>query len=184
MGVPIRRQEQMNDLTVGARLLPEMDCTVPGACPLHLLIDDPLIVPELLAQPAGHERDEFALTALRIGVLALKQAQGRLDADAVRGESDRLLGLLEERLGTHQRTVQEQVGATLREYFDPRNGRFNERVQQLVGSGGDLERVLLTQIGGSDSELSKLLRKALDAQRGEILAEFSLDEQGSAVARM
>jgi len=174
----------MNDLTAGAALVQEADLATEGVCRLNLLIDDPLIVPELLAHPGGRDRDEYALTALRIGVLALKQAQGRLDADAMRSESDRLLGLLEERLGSHQRTVQDQVGATLREYFDPKSGRFNERVQQLVGSGGDLERVLLTQIGGSDSELSKLLQKALDAQRGEILAEFSLDEEGSAVARM
>ena len=174
----------MNDLTAGATLIRESDCATEGVCRLTLIIDDPLIVPELLAHEAGPQRDEFAITALRIGVLALKQAQGRLDADVIRGESDRLLDMLEQRLGSHQRTVQEQVNATLREYFDPKSGRFNERVQQLVGSGGDLERVLQSQVASSDSELAKTLQKALDAQRGAILAEFSLDQQNSAIARM
>ena len=171
-------------------------------------------MPELLAYAAGRAATKYALTALRIGVLALKQAQGRLDADVIRGESDRLLGMLEERLGNHQRTVQEQVGATLREYFDPRSGRFNERVEQFVKSGGELERVLRTQIGASDSELARTLashvgeqstlmkilrpsekdglinaltvevQKALEGQRNAILSEFSLDNGAGALARL
>jgi hypothetical protein len=181
---------------------------------MELTVDDPLIVPELLAFPAGPERDKYAVTALRIGVLALKQAQGRLDADVIRGEGDRLLAMLEERLANHQRGVQDQVAGTLREYFDPKSGRFNERVEQLVKNGGELERVLRSQIGASDSELartlaahvgeqstlmkilkpsetegilnslSQVMQKALDSQRNAILSEFSLDAQNSALARM
>ncbi len=206
----------MNDLVTGAVLIEEQSPppTRREACRLDFVVDDPLIVPELLAYEAGPERDRFALTAVRIGVLALKQAQGRLDADVIRSESDRLLGMLEERLGNHQRTVQDQVAATLREYFDPRSGRFNERVEQFVKSGGELERMLRTQIGTSDSELARTLaahvgeqstlmrilrpsekegllnsltlemQKALEAQRDAILCEFSLDNGGGALARL
>ena len=206
----------MNDLVTGAVLVNEgsADPAARGMCRIELTVDDPLIVPELLGYPAGIERDRYALTALRIGVLALKQAQGRLDADVIRGEGDRLLATLEERLTTHQRSVQDQVAGTLREYFDPKSGRFNERVEQLVKNGGELERVLRSQIGASDSELARTLsahvgeqstlmkilrptetegilnalsqamQKALEAQRNAILSEFSLDEQDSALARM
>jgi hypothetical protein len=205
----------MNDLVSGAAVIQEgRRAMAPATCSLELVIDDPLIVPELLAYEAGAERDRFALTALRIGVLALKQAQGRLDADAIRSESDRLLVMLEERLGNHQRTVHDQIAATLREYFDPRSGRFNERVEQFVKSGGDLERALRTQIGASDSELARTLavhvgeqstlmkilrpnekeglvnsltlemQKALETQRNAILSEFSLDNGGGALARL
>ena len=199
----------MNDLTAGAVLHAD-DRT----CRLDMLVDDPLIVPELLAYAPGAERDKFALTALRIGVLALKQAQGRLDADVIRGEGDRMLATLEERLGSHQRTVQEQVAVTLREYFDPTSGRFNERVEQLVKSGGELERLLRSQIGATDSELAKTLaahvgeqstlmkilrpsetegilnslsvamQKALETQRNAILCEFSLDNGAGALSRL
>ena len=146
----------MNDLTAGAVLAhagaSELDSA--NACHLELTIDDATIVPELLAHSPGPDRERYALTAIRIGVLALKQAQGRLDADVIRGEGDRLLATLEERLGSHQRTVQEQVAVTLREYFDPTSGRFNERVEQLVRDGGEIERVLRTQIGTSEDRKS------------------------------
>jgi hypothetical protein len=206
----------MNDLVSGAAVIQEerVAARPREACHVELMVDDPLIVPELLAYEAGPERDRFTLTALRIGVLALKQAQGRLDADTIRGESDRLLVMLEERLGNHQRTVHDQIAATLREYFDPRSGRFNERVEQFVKSGGELERVLHTQIGASDSELARTLathvgeqstlmkilrpgekeglinsltlevQRALEAQRNAILSEFSLDNGGGALARL
>jgi hypothetical protein len=203
----------MNDLIEGA-VLARDGVAIGGVCRLDLVVDDAIVVPELLAHPAGEERDQYALTALRIGVLALKQAQGRLDADVIRGESDRLLAVLEDRLGNHQRTVQDQVAATLREYFDPQSGRFNERVEQLVKSGGDIEKLLRTQIGASDSELAKTLaahvgeqstlmkilrpsetegllnslstamKSALETQRNAILCEFSLDNGSGALSRL
>src|SRR5688572_7013273 len=145
----------MNDLVTGSVLANEgvVQVSPEGVCRIDMVVDDALIVPEMLAYPTGPERDQYVLTALRIGVLALKQAQGRLDADVIRGESDRLLAMLEDRLGNHQRNVQDQVAGTLREYFDPRSGRFNERVEQLMRPDGELERLLRTQIGASDSEL-------------------------------
>jgi len=110
--------------------------------------------------------------------------------------------------------VQDQVALTLREYFDPRSGRFNERVEQLVKSGGDIERMLRSQIGTSDSELAKTLaahvgeqstlmkilrptetegllhslstamQSALESQRNVILSEFSLDNGAGALSRL
>jgi hypothetical protein len=202
----------MNDLVLGAVV--EHDEACPTTCRLDLVVDDSLIVPELLAYAPGRERDQYAMTALRIGVLALKQAQGRLDADVVRSEGDRLLGLLEARLAGHQHSVQSQVADTLREYFDPRSGRFNERVEQLVKSGGELEQLLRAQIGESDSALARTLaahvgeqstlmkilrpsetegilnslslamQKALEAQRNAIVSEFSLDNDSGALTRL
>lgn len=204
----------MNDLVANALLSRDAVPVDQAVCRLDLLIDDPVLVQELLAHPEGAERSEYALTALRIGVLALKQAQGRLDADVVRGEGERLLSALEQRLAVHQSTVQEQLTTTLRDYFDPTSGRFNERVEQLVKSGGDLERLLRTQIGQSDSELAKTLgayigehsplmkvlspnesqgilqaisgcvTESLDSQRKNILTEFSLDNPTGALARL
>jgi hypothetical protein len=205
----------MNDLAAGAILSQgRTDSEMAGVCHLDMIVEDAPIVAELLACAPGPERDKYALTALRIGVLALRQAQGRLDADVIRGESDRLLSTLEERLSNHQRIVQDQVAVTLREYFDPKSGRFNERVEQLVKSGGELERLLRSQIGTTDSELAKTLtahvgadsalmkilrpsetegilnsmsvamQKALEFQRNAIVSEFSLDNDEGALARL
>lgn len=204
----------MNDMSNDLPALQTAGQPVDHTCRLELLVDDPLLVQELMAYAEGPERSEYALTALRIGVLALKQAQGRLDADVVRGEGERILTALEHRLAQHQSTVHEQVASTLQNYFDPKSGRFNERVEQLVKSGGDLERLLRTQIGQSDSELSKTLaafigeqsplmqllsptqsqgllssiaasvNESLEGQRKKILTEFSLDDPTSALARL
>lgn len=181
---------------------------------LRLLVQNPGMVRELLSYPEGGERDAFALNALRIGMLALRQAQGRIDGDAVRTEGERILGSLEQHLQEHKRTVQENVRSVLKEYFDPKSGRFNERVTQLVQDGGDLQRVIKAQVGREDSELaltlasyfgpSSPLMKVLDPNDSEgvvrelgetvkevladqsriILSQFSLDNPTSALARL
>lgn len=204
----------MNDMSNNAPVLQAAGLKMENTCRLDLLVDDPQLVQELMAYAEGAERSEYALTALRIGVLALKQAQGRLDADVVRGEGERILTALESRLSQHQKSVHEQVASTLQDYFNPTSGRFNERVERLVKSGGDLEQLLRTQIGQSDSELSKTLgsfigeqsplmkllsptqsqgllssiaasvNESLEGQRKKILTEFSLDDPSSALARL
>src|SRR5215210_8088659 len=114
------RRTDMNDLANGSVLVQESAPPFKqSVCHIALTVDDPLLVPEILAFPAGDARNQYVLTALRIGVLALKQAQGRIDADVIRGEGARLLSTLEERLSSHQRSVHDQLAATLREYFDP-----------------------------------------------------------------
>lgn len=181
---------------------------------LALTVSDPELVEEIAAYPAGRARDEFVAGALRIGILALKQAQGRLDADVIRNESDRLMAELEHRLAEHRQSVTLQLATSLKEYFDPESGRFNERIERLVRKDGELELLLRRQIGVDDSELGKTLTRhlgedsplmkrlspdqskgilgsmaatlssALDGQRETILEEFSLDNKESALSRL
>jgi hypothetical protein len=49
----------------------------------RLEVTDPEVVLELSKHPAGEDRVQFALTALRIGVLSLRAAAGQLDATAL-----------------------------------------------------------------------------------------------------
>ena len=102
---------------------------------LEISISDPDLYAELAQYPSGSERAEFAITAMKIGVMALRQAQGRIDAEQVRREGDRFIENLGQALTNHQKEVTEQVGNCLKSYFDPQDGRFNERVQRLVGQG-------------------------------------------------
>lgn len=51
---------------------------------LHLSITDPEVVQALSEAGEGRDRQEFALTALRIGILSLKAARGTVDARATR----------------------------------------------------------------------------------------------------
>lgn len=187
---------------------------LPFSLPLELVVRDPEIIAELANYPEGTERLNFALHALRIGVLALKQARGHVDANLVRRESERMLADLERGLHEHAGLVQERLAGSLKEYFDPKDGRFHERVDRLIQRDGELEQLLRRQIGSQDSELGKTLtahfgaesplmkllspdqsrgllaslRQTLDeqlqSQRDHVLKEFSLDNKEGALSRL
>jgi hypothetical protein len=53
---------------------------------LSLVIDDPEVVTDLKKRDEGRPRNSFAVSALRIGILALRQAQGSMDAEALKHE--------------------------------------------------------------------------------------------------
>ncbi len=184
------------------------------ALTLQLTVVDRDTLDELQSYPAGDERELFALSALRIGVLALRQARGRVDADLIQRETQRMLTGLQGQLAAHATQMQDKLAGSLKEYFDPQSGRFPERVQQLIKQDGELEQLLRRQIGGEDSELCKTLlnhfgqqsplmkmlnpsesegllqalAKTLDvqlaAQRDRVLHEFSLDNKEGAMARL
>jgi plasmid stability protein/translation initiation factor 2 beta subunit (eIF-2beta)/eIF-5 len=184
------------------------------ALELRLEVTDRDTIEELSAYREGEQREEFALNALRIGVLALRQARGRVDADLIQRETQRMLAGLEGQLSAHAGQMHARLAGSLKEYFDPTSGRFHERVQQLVREDGDLEQLLRRQIGGEDSELCKTLlahfgresplmkllsphesqgllqalkqtlEGQLAAQRDHVLREFSLDNKEGALARM
>ncbi len=182
--------------------------------PLTLVISDHETVTELLQRADGREREEYALAALRIGVLALKHARGQIDADAVRREGEQLLRDMNAALERSRTDIHSNLTTSLKEYFDPNSGRFQERVERLIKQDGELEQVMRRQIGGDDSELARTLaahigdssplmrllnpsesdglvsaiRSAIaevsSEEKKQILAQFSLDNDGSALKRL
>jgi hypothetical protein len=188
--------------------------TIPATFFLELRVTDRDTIAELCLRPEGEPREEYALQALRIGVLALRQARGQIDTDAIERESQRMLANLQHQLQSHAAQMQQQLAGSLKEYFDPESGRFHERVERLIKQDGELEQVLRRQIGSTDSELCKTLvnhlgdksplvklltpdesqglfkalRDMVDAQlafqRDRVLREFSLDNKEGALARL
>jgi hypothetical protein len=182
--------------------------------PLTLVVSDRETVAELLQRSDGRERDEYALAALRIGVLSLKHARGQIDADAVRREGEKLLLDLKRALDGSRNEIHTNLTTSLKEYFDPSSGRFQERVERLIKQDGDLEKVLQRQVGssgsvlaetlaehiGKNSPLMKLLNPdeanglvssvrsaistVIDEEQKRILGEFSLDNDQSALTRL
>ena len=181
---------------------------------LELNVEDPETIRALSEREEGHPRELFALEAMKIGVLALRHAGGRLDADLIHRESHRLVEQLRSLFNDHSRQAHDRLSGALREYFDPDNGRFSERVERLVGPQGELQRVMRAEFHGEDSQLAKTLlqhfgessplmktlspsesegllatlRKTVEgelaAQRERLLREFSLNEEGSALRRL
>jgi hypothetical protein len=138
---------------------PPVSVTVPDSpVVLTLSVDDPDVVAELIKRQEGAPRTAYAASALRIGVLALRQAEGHIDAEIVRTEGQRLIGDLNRELAKGIGEIDSRISSSLRQYFDPKSGHFTERVERLVRKDGDLERVLRLQIGdGENSELARAL---------------------------
>jgi len=185
-----------------------------GGVHIDLWLRDSEVVAAIGTYPEGRQRDDYIRTAIKIGVLALQQAHGRIDGERVRNEGERLIAALETRLGLYQTQIGSVLSDTLKNYFDPNNGRFTERVERLVKHDGDLERVMRAQMDaaalilkqslenqvGPGSSFAQLLtpdesnalvaaiRKNVDdlvsVQRDKVLSEFSLDKQDSALSRL
>ncbi|KAB2935686.1 MAG: hypothetical protein F9K25_02975 [Candidatus Contendobacter sp.] len=187
---------------------------MPDNVHLDLWLWDADLVQPLLEHPAGRERDEFIRRALRVGILALQQAQSRIDADSVRREGEHFITQLGNRLSTFQNQIDNVLTTTLKDYLDPRDGRFVERVERLIRNGGDLENVMRSQTEaakvtlqnsleaylGADSPIARLLTpdesNALLAALQEtvnnlvashlsgVMREFSLDNRDGALVRL
>ena len=99
---------------------------------LDIIVREPEVVSELSKFHEGTERDEFALSALRIGVLALRQANGAVDANAIRAEGERLVGAVRELLTTNTGAFLAGVSSTLKSYFDPSEGHLSQRLDRLM----------------------------------------------------
>ena len=181
---------------------------------LDLSVEDPDTIAELSLHPEGRDRERFALSALRIGVLALRQARGQVDGAEIRRQTDHMLLALGAQLKGHAELVQSRLAASLKDYFDPESGRFQERVNRLVRKDGELEELLRRQVGAENSELArtlashlgeespllkflspdqsqgllKALRETVDeqlqSQRDRILEEFSLNNKEGALSRL
>src|SRR3954449_1232144 len=181
---------------------------------LELLIDDREVIRALSEFPEGEARNQYAAEALKIGVVALRHVGGMITADQFRRDGDRVLGDLQKSLEEHKRTVQLQLENKLKEYFDPKDGRFTDRVQRLVAYDGELSQLLKSFIDGEnslfartmlthvgrDSALMKILdpqqsdglltclKKTIDEQllhqRNHLLNEFSLDNEDGALTRL
>jgi hypothetical protein len=181
---------------------------------LELIIRDPELVVELSKYREGEERDGYARSALRIGVLALRQASGLLDANLVRAEGERLVGAVRDLLTKNTTEFVSTVSSTLKSYFDPTEGHLSQRLDRLMKRDGELQTLLTHHLDGDESviartlgkhigedspllrllspeesqgviaALSKALGDALQLQREAILNQFSLDDKESALSRL
>ena len=187
---------------------------LPYSIPLELTVDDRDTIRSLVKYAEGPARDDFALEALKIGVLALRHATGAIDADLVQRQMNQMLETLESQLNKHADLAHERLSGSLREYFDPKDGRFSERVKRLTADDGDLSKMLQGLLDGDDSRLARTLlshvgensplmkqlspdqsqgllamlresvERQLSQQRERILGEFSLDNETGSLRRL
>lgn len=187
---------------------------LPRLLHLELVVTDSYSITELAQHEEGSDRSDYALSALRVGLLSLRYARGQIDAESIRREGERLLSDLRQALELSRAEMNQALSSSLREYFDPAGGKFQERVERLIRQDGELEQVLRRQVGANDSEMVRSLTavigenspfmrllnpdeagglvarlrssvgEILDAEKRQILAQFSLDDGQSALSRL
>ena len=151
---------------------------------ITLSIDDRFLIDELSALPDGPERQEFAVRAMHVGALAFQQAQGRIDADRVRNEGQRIIVEMERRLGEQQAQALRSMNDALRLYFDPDDGRFTERVRRLVDrDDGDLAATLRIQMEREGRLLEGIMERFLGPESA-LLALASPDAPQGLTVRL
>jgi len=183
----------------------------PAPLPLTLEVLDPEVVAELVKYPEGRERERFGLGALRLGVIALRQARGELDSAAIRSAGEEILHRLEQLLTERGTRITGDISSALRQYFDPATGALPQRIESLLKQDGDLERALRQHVGPGNSTIAKaleehlgpllkllspedadglkvriqsMLEEAFEEQQKRILKEFSLDSEDSSLSRL
>jgi hypothetical protein len=187
------------------------DGDLPYSLSLDLVVYDRDIIRALGEYAEGYERNQYAVEALKIGVLALRHVGGQMSADLIQREGARLVKDMQQTLDQHMQLINGKLGDALREYFDPENGRFSDRVQRLVGQDGELSQLIRGFIDGENSQLARtmvtqisplmrhldpqqsegllsVLRASMETQllqhRDHVLKEFSLDHKDGALCRL
>jgi hypothetical protein len=187
---------------------------LPAAMRLELTIEDRDTLRALVQHAEGPQRNEYALEALKIGVLALRHAAGAWDADFIQRETTRMVETLRLQLDDHARQSQEKLTGSFQAYLDPESGQFSQRIRRLTADDGDLARLLRPLVDGDESVIAKTLMSQIGAssplmkmlspdqseglfavmrgniegqltqQRDHLLKEFSLDNPQGSLRRL
>ncbi|MCB9894883.1 MAG: hypothetical protein H6839_10565 [Planctomycetes bacterium] len=145
---------------------------------LTLRVTDPEVLAEL--QPReGAEREQYALTALRVGVIALRQAGTLVDTESLKDEGERLVELVETRLKDHAKTLDTTLQNELSKYFAD-DGKLSERMKSLLSDDGQLAGVLEKHLTGDNSLLAKQLAEAV-GKDSDLMKYLSADQQNGLV---
>jgi hypothetical protein len=181
---------------------------------LELKVSDREVRDALLAIENEAEREDYALTALRLGIMALQRARGEIDAGKLKQQGERIMSDLEKLLIINGQSLVGKFQEAFQTYFDPQSGHFQARIEKLVSHDGELATLLKEHVGGDNSEMAKTMAvhlgeaspifklvnpedseglaakiqesvsNTLTVQREGVLAEFSLDNRESALSRL
>jgi hypothetical protein len=177
---------------------------------LHLVISDRNIL-AYLAQFEGEEvQCEKTLEALKVGVIAIQSASPTLDTRVVQAKFAEVESRMKEQMGDFQKTVTDDLrryfaeqdgvvprsidgifgddGAmarTFQNFFDPNEGRLSRLMQAQIGPNSNFGKALDPQNKqGVIAVMEARVQELVEAKLDEVLNQFSLDEDGSAMCRL
>jgi hypothetical protein len=177
---------------------------------LNLVISDRNVLSYLAQFEEEEVQSEKALEALKVGVIAIQSASPTLDTQVVQAKFAEVESRMKDQMGEFQK----KVGDDLVRYFAENDGVVPRSIDGVFGEKGAVTRTLQTFFDPTEGKLSRLMQaqigpeslfgKALDPQNkkgfislietrlqelveaklDEVLQEFSLDEDGSAMCRL
>jgi hypothetical protein len=158
-----------------------------GRGPMQVVLDvkDPEVIAELHRHAEGEDRDAFAAAALRLGVLALRMASGHLDTTSIRQAGESLVTQLREILASRATEMTEKLATTLQAHVGADDSVLAKAMAAHLGQGSPVFKLLSPDDAtGLRAQLAKTIEDALSDQRKQILREFSMDHEGSALRRL
>ena len=177
---------------------------------LNLLISDSNILTYLRQFDSEEAQCEKAIEAMKVGVIAIQSASPTLDTQVVQEKFAEVEFRLTEQMGDFQKKMTDDLvrffsedngvvprsldgvfgktGAltrTFQSFFDPNEGSLARLMQTQIGPQSTFGRALDPQnktgvIALIETRVQNLVESKLD----EVLGQFSLDEDGSAMCRL
>ncbi len=177
---------------------------------LRLVISDRNVLAYLAQFDDEETRCAKAIEALKAGVIAIQSASPMLDTQVVQAK----FAEVESRLRDQMNDFQTKVGDNLRQYFAEQHGSVPRSIEGVFGEGGALTRTFQGYFDPTAGSLARLMQsqigpqstfaRALDPQNkqgvlalmearveelvesklDEVLEQFSLDADGSAMCRL
>ena len=172
-----------------------MDCSV---ITLNLEVREPLLVAyfEPSAEP---ERSAKALEALKVGVIALQTACPTLDTQIVKDQFAEMQEELGQALARYFAETDGIVPKSLNDafgdkgalpqffqrYFDPEAGKLARLIDGQVGPSSKFGQLFNAKNkDGVVAVIEEKVKNLVEAKLNEVLKQFSLDEDGSAVSKL
>lgn len=177
--------------------------------PIELTIRDADVI-KYLAQYESPEREEKALEALKVGVIAILSASPSLDTKVV----EERFRLVEKKLEDYTEEFNKSLKEELRKYFEKEKGDVPSTLNSFLGNKGTLSDLLGQYLHPDNGKISLLLQrelgpdsaftKSLDptskesviskieekvgqklsATVGDLIGQFSLDKQDSGMSKV
>lgn len=177
---------------------------------VRLAISDRNVLTYLSQFDDEEERCAKAIEALKVGVIAIQSASPTLDTQVVQAK----FAEVESRLRDHMTAFQNKVADNLRQYFAEQHGEVPRSIAGVFGAGGSLTQTFQGYFDPNSGSLARLMQsqigpqstfgRALDPQNkqgvlaliearvqelveaklDEVLKQFSLDADGSAMCRL
>lgn len=177
---------------------------------LHLVINDHSILAYLARFGDEDLQCEKAMEAMKVGVIAIQSASPSLDTQIVQTKFAEVEARMKEQMGELQQRVTDdlvryfaendgvvprsidgvfgETGAltrTFQSFFDPQEGRLTRLMQTQIGPQSVFGKALDPQNKqGVISLIEARVQSLVQAKLDEVLMQFSLDEDGSAMCRL